>query len=152
VGVRAPLFVLLALTGLTPCAALAQDQHVVFTTRTNPTCPLDLSVITRSKEYGFQTILLRNISSKSVDTVNLKVSIGDQELDDVRLFAGLAPGEVQRMEVGLGNVAEATRRARSLPRPIVTVALYVASVEFAGQGEWTNEPLVFDPLDPPAKK
>src|SRR5579862_1824600 len=91
------------------------QQHVVFTTRTHPDCPVLMSSISQTKEAGFQSVSFRNDSGKSIDVLNLEVSFtsgsGEEVVERASFFATLAPGQTKRLEVYLGKVLELNERA-----------------------------------------
>ena len=55
--------------GLLLAAAQTHAERLVFTMLTVPTCPVLASAPEQSKDFGFQSVLFRNDSDKSIQTL-----------------------------------------------------------------------------------
>ena len=127
---------------------LAHGQHLVFTTRTHPSCPVLVSAPSESKDYGFQAIRIRNDSRKVIAALQLKVTIStgnaQEEVVDSKLVPiTLSPGETRRLEVQLASVQASRQKARALRQEIASVMLFIETAEFSDGGQWNgNEPQV----------
>src|ERR1700730_11267554 len=95
----------------------ANAQSLVFTTRVHVACPVHMSAIAQTKDLGFDSVLLRNESRKTIDTVHLNVSLvsklGEEIVEKASFVVMLAPGQSKRVNVGMGRVPELTNKAHS---------------------------------------
>jgi hypothetical protein len=134
-------------------AALGIAQPLVFTIRTHPTCPVDTSAFTGSKDFAFQFATFHNESPKFVESLSLKVAFaaGSQEeiVDHIRIPVRLAPGEAGRFGIQLGRIPPLEQKLRSSGQKFARVLLFVDSAEFSDGTEWNSEEPVIDvPVGP----
>jgi hypothetical protein len=145
------------ISGLFLAAVLTAAQPLVFTIRTYPTCPIETLAVAESKEFGFQSATLRNESPIFVESLNLKVEFAagskEEVIESLRVRVHLAPGEERRFEVQLGRKQQLNQKLRSSGQEFARVVLFVDSAEFFDGTEWSSaEPVINDPVNPPAKK
>jgi hypothetical protein len=131
----------------------ANAQNLVFSTKVHLACPVGMSVIAHTKDVGFDSVLIRNESKKTIDTVHLSVSLttesGEEIAERASFLVMLAPGQSKRVNVGLGHVPELTSKAHSSHWPVVHATLFVASADFSDGTSWSgDEPYINDPARP----
>ena len=134
----------------------ANAQSLVFTTRVHVACPVLMSAIAKTKDIGFESVVIRNESKKTIDTVHLNVSLisesGEETVEKASFLVTLAPGQSKRVSVGMGHVSELTRKAHSSHWPVVQAVLFVASADFTDGTGWSgDEPSINDPVDVPVR-
>jgi hypothetical protein len=134
-------------------AVLAVAQPLVFTIRTHPTCPVETSAFTESKDFAFQFATFHNESPKFVESLSLKVAFaaGSQEeiVDHIRIRVHLAPGDSGRFAIQLGPIPPLEQKLRSSGQKFARVVLFVDSAEFSDGTEWSSEEPVIDvPVGP----
>jgi hypothetical protein len=125
----------------------ATAERVLFTTRTAWASPVVVSGPLASKEFGFQSVLLHNISSKTVEALDFKVVLitaapagGEaEEVDGGRIHVRLEPGQSRRIDVYLGQVRALEQKAHSLRLNAALTVLSVASADFADGTRWDGE-------------
>jgi hypothetical protein len=123
---------------------LAHEEHIVFTTRTHPSCPVLISARSESTDFGFQAITVRNDSRKAIRALQLRVTISsggaqDEVIESRRVPVALEPGEIKRLDVRLGNVQGSRQKARALRQEIASVMLFVESAEFSDGTQWNGD-------------
>lgn len=145
-----------ALIALLLGAAWADTERVVFTTRTPWESPVLISDPVTSKEFGFQSVTLRNTSSKSIAALDLKVvllppeTVGEEiEVDGGRVRVPLEAGQSKKIDVYLGQIKALEQKARSLRLDAAVTVLSVASADFADGTRWNGDEAV-SPIDAPA--
>ena len=62
-----------AILGLVSGCVMAYAQHIVFTMRTHPSCPVVITSVWPSKEFGFEQVTLLDDSGKPIDSMELRV-------------------------------------------------------------------------------
>ncbi len=97
--------------------------------------------------------MLRNESKKTIDTVQLNVSLttesGEEIVEKASFLVMLAPGQSKRVSVGLGHVPELTNKAHLSHWRVVQATLFVASADFTDATTWSgDEPYINDPVTP----
>ena len=132
---------------------LASAQHLVFTMRTHPACPVLISSVVSSKDFGFQSLSVLDDSGRGVASVRLTVVLStglDEEVVDVgRAFVDLEPGERKAVNVFLGQRQALIGRAKELHLSVARAIVFVDSVEFADGTRWApEEPVVEIPVQP----
>jgi hypothetical protein len=142
-----------ALCLLTLFIGNASAQNLVFTTRVHLDCPVQMSAIAQTKDVGFDSVLLRNESKKTIDTIHMNVSLttesGEEIVEKGSFLVMLAPGQSKRVSVGMGRVTELTNKAHSSRWPVVRAVLFVASADFTDGSRWSgDEPSINDPIRP----
>jgi hypothetical protein len=143
---------LLALFG-----AVGGAQSLVFTTRVHLACPVLMSAIAQTKDVGFDSVVVRNESKKTIDTIHLSVAMYSESGEDIveraSFIVMLGPGEAKRINVGLGRVQELTAKIKNSRRPVVQAILFVQSADFTDGTLWSgDEPTINDPVRPPPTK
>ncbi|MBV8731972.1 MAG: hypothetical protein JO336_19360 [Acidobacteriia bacterium] len=136
--------------------ALAQAEHLVFTTVTPGTSPLWISSPEQSKDFGFQSLALLNDSEKSIQSVHLKVTFAtgrmdhyEEIVDSGHVYVSLDPGEQKRMEVFLGRIEALKQKLQSMRLEIAWVKITVESAEFTDGSRWDPDALIIDiPIAP----
>ena len=146
---------LAAVLGLLCGSALAQAQHLVFTMRTHPNCPVVISSVASSRDFGFQTLSLLGDSDKEIESIYLTVVLTTDSQEEVvdggRVFARLGPGERKTVDAFLGRMQALTARAKELKLPAARAIVFADSVEFTDGTRWDGrEPLV-EPRPEPAR-
>ena len=59
-----------AIFALVSGCVMAHAQHIVFTMRTHPSCPVMITSVSPSKEFGFEQVTLLDDSGKPSPPVN----------------------------------------------------------------------------------
>jgi hypothetical protein len=129
----------------------ASAQNLVFTTKVHLACPVHMSAIAQTKDVGFDSVLFRNESKKTIDTVQLNVSLttesGEEIVEKATFLLMLTPGQSRRVSVGLGHVPELTNKAHLSHWRVVQATLFVASADFTDGTQWDGaEPYINDPV------
>jgi len=146
-----------AVLALLVSGPLVQAQNIVFTMRTHPSCPVLISSVASSRDFGFQTVSLLDDSPKAIDsmilTVVLTVGLREEVVDGGRAFVKLQPGDRKNVEVFLGRLQALRQRAQNLHLAETRAIVYVDSVDFADGTRWDDhEPLVGPGGDQPLRK
>lgn len=131
----------------------ALGQRLVFTMRTHPTCPVWITSVQQSKDYGFQALTFASDSDRPIASISLTVAfiIGDREevVDGGRVFVGLEPGQRKEMDVFLGRLPALTQRAKELHQAVARAIVFVEAVDFADGTGWDPRVTVVDtPVEP----
>ena len=141
---------LLCLTG-----ALAQAEHLVFTTVVPGSCPVWFSAPEKSKDFGFQSLEFLNDSDKPLQSLRLKVTFStearepEEVVDGGYLYTDLEPGQQKRLDVFLGRISALSQKLKSARREVAWVKITVEAVEFADGSRWEpGAPLINDPVEP----
>jgi hypothetical protein len=129
----------------------AGAQNLVFTTKVHLACPVSMSAIAKTKDVGFYSLVLRNDSKKTIDTVHLSLGLitesGEEIVEQGSFLVMLTPGQDKRVRVGMGRVEELTNKARASRWPVVHAVLFVASADFSDGTQWSgDEPAINDPV------
>jgi hypothetical protein len=135
--------------------ALAQAEHLVFTTVVPGTCPVWFSSPEKSKDFGFQSLEFLNDSGKPLQSLRLKVTFLteardlEEVVDGGYVYTDLEPGQQKRLNVFMGRISALTQKLKSAKREIAWVKITVESVEFADGSRWEPEaPVINDPVEP----
>ena len=119
---------------------IAFSQELAFTSRTYLQSPVVMSSMAESKEFGFDSVLLRNDGVAAVSAVHFKLTFrtGDREelADKRRVSVNLEPRDSRRLVLGLGDVTGLRQLAKSRKQTEALVVLTIESVEFADGSEW----------------
>jgi hypothetical protein len=130
----------------------AQAQHLYFTILTHPGCPVEISEIKESKDFGFQSVIFRNDVGKPVESVRLRVTFGapgemEQIVDSGHIYITLESGESRRQDVFLARRTALVQKAEADHFEVARGILSVESVEFVDGTRWEIQPAVVnDPL------
>jgi hypothetical protein len=151
---------IVALIGLLLGTAAADTERVLFTTRTTLEAPVGASDPVASKEYGFESVTLRNISAQDIEAVELKVVMVtaeslEQEVDGGRIHVSLEAGTSKKVDVYLGQIKALQQKAHSMRLDPAVTVLTVASTDFADGTIWyaTEGGATIDsPPDAPLRK
>jgi nitrogen fixation protein FixH len=147
--------VLIALIATFFGSAVADTEHVVFTTRTTWGSPVVVSDPVTSKEFGFESVTLHNYSKQAIAALDLKVVLVtaeslEQEVDGARIHLSLAAGTSQKVDVYLGQVKALQQKAHAMRLDPAVTVLTVASVDFADGTLWEADESE-SPIDFPVK-
>lgn len=126
--------------GLLFGCTLVQAQHLVFTMRTFPTCPVLISSIESSPEYGFQSLSVLDDSGQGIASIRLSVVLtlgsDEQVVDGGTVYVNLQPGDHKDIDVFLGQRRSLTERAKELHLTVARAIVYVETVDFADGTRW----------------
>ena len=147
--------VLIALMATFFGTAVADTEHVIFTTRTTWGSPVVVSDPVTSKEFGFESVTLHNYSKQAIAALDLKVVLVtaeslEQEVDGARIHLSLAAGTSQKVDVYLGQVKALQQKAHAMRLDPAVTVLTVASVDFADGTLWEADESE-SPIDFPVK-
>lgn len=147
------------LPGILLCALAltAGAQQLSFTSRNYLMSPVAIVSTDSSKEYGFETVTLRNDGPKGISGVRLQIALrtdgGDEIADERHFTVDLDPHDTKRVEVGLAQIQSLKQQARSRHQKWALAILTVEAVEFPDGGEWKQsereQGTPTDPLVPP---
>lgn len=133
---RTPLLLLL----LVACGGAAFAQQVAFTSRTYVQSPVLIVSIDQSKEFGFESVTLRNDGHDAVTAVHflitLRTGAGDEVADERRIAVDLNRQDTKTVSVGLAHIKGLKQQTLSRNQKSGLVILTVESVEFADGTEW----------------
>jgi hypothetical protein len=133
--------------------AMVYGQELAFTSRAYFQSPVIISSVQGSKEFGFDSVVLRNDGPRAVTAVRLQVTFrtgaGDEIPEERRVPVNLDPHADRRLLVDLGQVDGLKQLAKSRKQESALVILTVEAVEFQDGGEWKQtEPERGVPIDP----
>ncbi len=146
--------VCLGALGFLAASVAAHGQHLVFTMITPATCPLVISSVSSSQDYGFQALTILNDSDRPVESIRLKVVLTavarrDEVADGGHVFVKLEPGEKKSVDVFLGRRSALTQFAREMKLDIARAIVTVEAVDFSDGTQWTGDPPTVDtPITP----
>jgi hypothetical protein len=134
-------------------ALAGYGQHVVFTMVTPGSCPVVISSVSSSRDYGFQSLTLLNDSDKGIASILFRVTMNGEVVDGGQVFAMLEPGEKKTIDVFLGRMTALTQRARELKLGVARAIVTVESVDYTDGAQWTEDrrgdvPLLDQPVRP----
>jgi hypothetical protein len=146
--------VLIALIATFLGTAVADTEHVVFTTRTTWGSPVVVSDPVTSKEFGFESVTLHNYSTQDIQALNLKVVLVtadslEQEVDGARIHVSLAAGTSKKIDVYLAQVKALERKAHAMRLDPAVTVMTVESVDFADGALWEELDQTKAPIDFP---
>jgi hypothetical protein len=145
---RIVLILLPALSGGT-----AWCQQLAFTSRAYVQSPVVVSSVETSKDFGFDSVLLRNDGPKVIRAVHfqiaLRIGAEDEVADQRRVPVSLEQRDSKRLIIGMAHIEGLKQLAKSRKLASALVILTVESVEFEDGGEWhQTERERGIPLDP----
>lgn len=139
-------------------ASSALAQQVAFTSRAYVLSPVTVVSFDSSKEYGFDSLTIRNDGGRAVIAVHVQIvfhsAAGDEVADERRVQVDLDPRDTRRFAVALGQLEGLRQLARSRRQSSALAILTIEAVEFADGSEWKqSEREQGAPIDPlrPAK-
>ena len=145
----------LLLAAVLACVA-ARAEHLVFTTVAPLTCPIVVSAPVESKDFGYQSVLIRNDADLPVQAIYFSVTFAlaagnarEETVDSGHVYVAIEPGEEKRTDVFLGRVTAMLQKLKSAGQPVAWIRLLVDSVEFEDGTHWDHSGPRFDtPRDP----
>jgi hypothetical protein len=132
-------------------------QQLAFTSRAYVQSPVTMSSMQDSKEFGFDSVVLRNDGPAAITAVHFKTVLKagndpatvEEVADERRMAVSLDPRDSKRVVVGLGQVEGLRQLAKSRKHEAALVILTIESVEFDAGAEWHQTEQKGDvPLDP----
>jgi hypothetical protein len=134
-------------------------QQVAFTSRTYVQSPVVITSVEASKEFGFDSVVLRNDAASAISAVHFQVTFrtdaGDEIAEERRVPMSLESRDSQRVLVGLAEIEAFKQQARSRKVESALVILTIESVEFGDGGEWKqterDRGTPIDPVNKPAE-
>jgi len=128
-------------------------QQLAFTSRTYVQSPVVIASVEGSKEFGFDSVVLRNDGPNAISAVHfqiiLRTGAGDEIADERRVPVSLDPRDSKRLVVGLAEIEGLKQQAKSRKQESALVILTIESIEFQDGGEWKQtERDAGTPLDP----
>jgi hypothetical protein len=141
------LILLPALSGTALC------QQLAFTSRAYVQSPVVISSVESSKDFGFDSVVLRNDGPKVIRAVHFQIGLRtgaeDEVADQRRVPVSLEQRDSKRLIIGLAHIEGLKQLAKSRKLASALVILTVESVEFEDGGEWhQTERERGIPLDP----
>ena len=80
-----------------------------------------MSAIAQTRDVGFDSLLLRNESKKTIDTIHLSVSLitesGEEVVEKASFLVMLGPARSKRVNIGMGHVPELNNKAAFITPP-----------------------------------
>jgi hypothetical protein len=147
-----------ALFAALQCGA-ASGQQLAFTSRTYVQSPVVITSVERSKEYGFDSVMLFNDGSNAISAVHFQITFragGDNEIDEIvderRVAVSLEPRDSKRLTISLAQIEGLKQQAKSRKQASALLIITIESVEFQDGGEWKqterNGGVHYDPVQP----
>jgi hypothetical protein len=135
----------------------AFSQQLAFTSCTYVQSPVVITSVEGSKEFGFDSLVLRNDGSNAISAVHfqitLRTSAGDEIADERRIMVSLEPRDSKRLVVGLAQIEGLREQAKYRKQESVLLILTIESVEFEDGGEWKQTErdggIPLDPVNAP---
>jgi hypothetical protein len=127
--------------GLALSGVAAFCQQVAFTSRTYLQSPVSIVSVEASKEFGFDSVVLRNDGTAAIRAVRFRVTLQaagavDEIADDRRVPVSLQPRDTRRVVLGLGHIQGLKQQAKSRKQESALAIITVETVEFEAGGEW----------------
>lgn len=131
-------------------------QQLAFTSRAYIQCPVVILSVENSKQFGFDSVALRNEGPDAIRAVRFRVTFrtgaGDEVFDERRAAVSLDPRDSTRLAVFLGPVNSLRQTVKTRKQESALVILTIESVEFEDGGEWKqteqNGGAPYDPVRP----
>jgi hypothetical protein len=115
-------------------------QQLAFTSRTYVQSPVVITSVEGSKEFGFDSVMLRNDGPNAISAVHflitLRTGTGDEIADERRIAVSLNPRDTRRIVVALAEIEGLKQQAKSRKQESALVILTIESIEFQDGGEW----------------
>jgi hypothetical protein len=133
--------------GFLLASAAAQGQRLVFTMVTPASCPVVISSVSSSPDYGFQALTILNDSERPLESIRFKVVLTavarrDEVADGGHVFVKLEPGDKKNVDVFLGRRSALAQLARELKLDFARAIVTVEAVDFRDGSQWTGDPPV----------
>lgn len=139
-------------------ASAALAQQVAFTSRTYVLSPVTIVSFDSSKEYGFDSLTIRNDGARRITAIRVQIMFhseaGDEIADERRVSVDIDPRDARHFTAAVGHIEGLKQLARSRRQSSALAILTVEAVEFADGSEWKqSEREQGAPIDPlrPAK-
>ena len=144
-------------------AASAFAQQVAFSSRAYVLSPVTIVSFDSSREYGFDSLAIRNDGARRIAAVRVQIMFhsqaGDEVADERRVPVDIDPRDTRRCAVAVGHIEGLKQLARSRGQSSALAILTIEAVEFADGSEWKQSErdhgTPVDPLKPaemPGKK
>jgi hypothetical protein len=135
---------------------VAFGQQLAFTSRSYVQSPVVIAAVERSKDFGFDAVVLRNDGSNPIAAVHFQITFrtdaGDEIAEERRVAVSLDARDSKRLVVGLAQIEGLKQQARSRRQESALAILTIESVEFEDGTEWKqaerDHGLPIDPLQP----
>ena len=119
----------------------AHGQHLVFTMMTHPNCPVVITSVAPSKDFGFQSVMMTNDSPKAISAVDVKVVFAtaraeEESVDGGHVYATIESGERKSVDLFLGRISALKQRAKELKLDVARAIVLVEAVEFSDGTRW----------------
>jgi hypothetical protein len=118
----------------------ASGQHLAFTSRADLQSPVVIDSVLSSKEFGFESVALRNEGREAISAVHFRITFraeaGDEVADERRVAVSIDSHDGKSVRLDLGDIPGLQQLARSRKQASALVILTVESVEFQNGGEW----------------
>src|SRR5580692_8887637 len=109
----------------------AFGQQLAFTSRTYVQSPVVITSVEDSKEFGFDSVTLRNDGSSAIVAIHFRITVrtgaGDEIADERRVAVSIDPRDSKRLVVGLGQIEGLKQQARSRQQESALVVLTIES-------------------------
>jgi hypothetical protein len=120
-------------------------QQLAFTSRAHLQSPVIVESIESSKDYGFESVMVRNDAPDTVIAVRLQVTLhsaaGDEIADEMRIPVQLPARETKRISVGMAQIKGLKDRLRSYRQEDGLAILTIEALEFRDGTEWKRPPI-----------
>ena len=121
--------------------AYGAETRLTFSSRSALDCPVLIVSSTESKDYGYQTITIRNDGRNKISAVNLRVALIDEEgaeqvFDAAGVPVDLVPDERKSVEVGMARIEKLQELAAKENRSWIRAVMYAEVVYFADGTMW----------------
>lgn len=136
---------------------IAFCQQLAFTSREYIRSPVFLSSIESSREFGFESVVIRNDGLDAISAVHFKITLrtgsDDEVADERRVVVSIEHAATRRVVLELGHVEGLKQLVRSRKQATALAILTVEQVEFEDGHEWRQAGQQEGvPLDVPLRK
>jgi hypothetical protein len=115
-------------------------QQLAFTSRTHLQSPVIIESIESSRDYGFESLVLRNDAPNVVIAVRFLITLhsrsGDEVADDRRVPVQVNPRETKRITLGMAQIKGLKDQLRSYRQDDGLAILTIEALEFRDGTEW----------------
>ncbi len=134
---------------------IALCQQIGFTSRIYLRSPVLVSSIESSKEFGFESVVLRNDGPDAIRAVHfritLRVGTDDEVADERRVAVSIEPVTSKRVPIELGHVVGLRQLVKSRNQTTALAILTIESIEFEDGREWQETEQNGTPQDIPVR-